>query len=131
MTGNGRCCRYIDIDVVDTHKSVQNRLKLAKKLHLVKQNVVHFVIDKLLLDIGVKHLRVTEFLVFKAVEGDFNDVALVRAAFEQVFLKKRKQQIGLSAATYSRHNLYQTVVLFCYQFVEVIISLYFHCKRSY
>ena len=49
----------------------------------------------------------------------------------QVLLKQGKQQIGFSAAAHAGNDFNQPVMLFGYQFVEVIVTFDLQRNHSY
>ena len=80
---------------------------------------------------GVQYFRVPEFFALKGIKGNLNNMICGNATGAQVLLKQGKQQIRLSAAAHTRNDLDQPVMLFGYQFVEVIITLDLQLDHSY
>ena len=121
----------IHIYIGNPHKAIQHRFKFSQKLYFVKQNIVHLIINDLSLDMWVENFGITEPFGFKGIEGNFDDMVCIYTVLPQVLLEESKQQIGLSAAAHAGNNFDQSIMLFCYQFIEVIVTLDLQFNHSY
>ena len=79
----------------------------------------------------VENLGVTELFGLKGIEWNFDDMVCIYAALPQVLLEESKQQIRLSAAAHTGNDFDQSVMLFGYQFIEVIVTLDLQSNHSY
>lgn len=78
----------IHIHIGNTHKTIQYGFEFAQKLHFVKKDIVHLIVSDLRLNMRVQYFRVTEFLAFKGIKGDFNNMICGNATGTQVLLKQ-------------------------------------------
>ena len=123
---SGIAASHIHINIFHTDKAVEDGFKLAQKLYLIKQYIVHPVICDLLFQIRHQHIRVLKPLVFKSIKSNFYDVLFIHSLRKKMLLEKIEQQIGLSAPTNPGDDLDKAVVLLADELIQVGVSFHDH-----